>query len=383
MNNIMSIIFASDNESKLNELTLHRTTASLPVGGRYRFIDFTLSNLVNSQITTIGIMTKSNYSSLMDHIRMGRDWDLNRKNSGITVFPPYASNTSRSVSKGKIEAMYGILDYIEKASEDYVIVTNSNIAANIDFDDVYNKHLEKGADITMLTYFAKPTTSRRVIIESDDAGRVTGSRITQTASDKIEEIGLNIYLLKKSLLMDLVTNCYERGGVDFEKNIIQQKAGELKICTYRVQGHAAMIDDIKTYFEESMKLLDSKVRDDLFYAFGKIFTKVKDSVPTIYRENAKVKNSLIADGCDIDGVVENSILFRGVKVEKNAVITNSIVMENGHIYPNSSLNYIITDKNVTITEDKKIGGFETYPLVIVKNKTIKGDLKREKQKKNK
>ena len=131
-----------------------------------------------------------------------------------------------------------------------------------------------------------------------------------------------------------------------------------------------MIDDIKTYFEESMKLLDSKVRDDLFYAFGKIFTKVKDSVPTIYRENAKVKNSLIADGCDIDGVVENSILFRGVKVEKDAVITNSIVMENGHIYPNSSLNYIITDKNVTITEDKKIGGFETYPLVIVKNKTI-------------
>lgn len=370
MNNIMSIIFASDNESKLNELTLHRTTASLPVGGRYRFIDFTLSNLVNSQITTIGIMTKSNYSSLMDHIRMGRDWDLNRKNSGITVFPPYASNTSRSVSKGKIEAMYGILDYIEKASEDYVIVTNSNIAANIDFDDVYNKHLARGADITMLTYFAKPTTSRRVIIESDEAGRVTGSRITQTASDKIEEIGLNIYLLKKSLLMDLVTNCYERGGVDFEKNIIQQKAGELKICTYRVQGHAAMIDDIKTYFEESMQLLDSKVRDDLFYAFGKIFTKVKDSVPTIYRENAKVKNSLIADGCDIDGVVENSILFRGVKVEKDAVITNSIVMENGHIYPNSSLNYIITDKNVTITEDKKIGGFETYPLVIVKNKTI-------------
>lgn len=370
MNNIMSIIFASDNESKLNELTLHRTTASLPVGGRYRFIDFTLSNLVNSQITTIGIITKSNYSSLMDHIRMGRDWDLNRKNSGITVFPPYASNTSRSVSKGKIEAMYGILDYIDKANEDYVIVTNSNIAANVDFDDVYNKHIETGADITMLTYFDKPTSSRRVIIESNESGRVIGSRITQNVGDKKEEIGLNIYLLKKSLLIDLVTSCYERGGVDFEKCIIQQKVDELHIHTYKVPGHAAMIDDIKTYFEESMRLLDKDVRNDLFYAFGKIFTKVKDSVPTIYRNKAKVKDSLIADGCDINGVVENSILFRGVKVEEGSCITNSIVMENGHIYPNSSLDYVITDKNVTITEDKKISGFETYPLVIVKNKTI-------------
>ncbi|MEG1608529.1 MAG: glucose-1-phosphate adenylyltransferase subunit GlgD [Clostridia bacterium] len=370
MNNIMSIIFASDNESKLNELTLHRTTASLPFCGRYRFIDFTLSNLVNSQITTIGIVTRSNYSSLMDHIRMGRDWDLNRKNSGIAVFPPYSSNTARSVFKGKVEAIYGILDYVEKANEDYIILTNSNIAANLDFDAVYDYHIQKGADLTVLTYKSQPTTSRRMLVETDEDNRIVGTRITQSAAEESYDIGLNIYLLKKSLLIDLVVDCYERGGTDFEKNIIQQKLDELKIYSYPVTGHTAIIDDVKSYYTESMKILDSNVRNDLFYSCGKIFTKVKDSVPTKYGDKAVVKNSLIADGCEINGTVENSILFRGVVVEEGSEISNSIVMENGVIMKDAKLGYTITDKDVTITNGKIISGYETYPLVIVKNKTI-------------
>lgn len=370
MNNIMSIIFASDNESKLNELTLHRTTASLPFCGRYRFIDFTLSNLVNSQITTIGIVTRSNYSSLMDHIRMGRDWDLNRKNSGIAVFPPYSSNTARSVFKGKVEAIYGILDYVEKASEEYIIISNSNIAANLDFDAVFDYHMQKGADITVLTYDAEPTTSRRMLVEKNKDERIVGTRITQTASDDKYEIGINIYLLKKSLLVDLIVDCYERGGTDFEKNIIQQKLEELKIYAYKTTGHTAIIDDVKSYYNESMKILDASVRNDLFYSCGKIFTKVKDSVPTKYGASSVVRNSLIADGCTINGKVENSILFRGVIVEDGAEIMNSIVMENGRIMQDAHLGYTITDKDVTITNGKVISGYETYPLVIVKNKTI-------------
>lgn len=367
--NIMSIIFASDNETKLNELTIHRTTASLPFCGRYRFIDFTLSNLVNSGVTTIGIMTRSNYSSLTDHIRMGRDWDLNRKNSGIAVFPPYASNTSRNF-KGKIEALYGVLDYMEWAKEDYIILTNSNIAANLDYDDVFARHIKKGADITMLTYRAKPTGARRILVNTDDDGRVTDSRITQMEDSRVCEVGLNIYLMKKELCMRLVSDCYEHGGVDFEKQVIQQMAGQLKIYTYPVPGHAALIDDIYSYYTESMKILDPEIRNDLFYRNGKIFTKVKDSIPTIYRKNAVVKNSLIADGCIIDGTVENSILFRGVVVEEGVVIRNSIIMENGYVHRNSQLNYVITDKDVTITDHKTISGVETYPLVVAKNKTI-------------
>lgn len=370
MNNTRSIIFASDNETKLNELTLHRTTASLPFCGRYRCIDFALSNLVNSSITTIGIITRSNYSSLMDHIRMGRDWDLNRKNSGIAVFPPYASNTSTNIFKGKIEALYGILDYIETCDDEYVIVTNSNIIASIDFDDVYEAHVASGADITMLTYSSTPTTSKRVLVEKDSSGRVRGMRITKSASDEKAEIGLFCYLFKREQLINLVTETYERGKIDLEKDILQANVDNLKIYAYKVKGHSALVDDVKSYYHESMATLDTEIRDSLFYSVGKVFTKVKDSVPTRYCEGAKVVNSLIADGCRINGKVENSILFRGVTVEEGAVIRNSIVMEGGRIMKGAKLNYAITDKDVTVTEDKSLSGSESYPVVVVKNKTV-------------
>ncbi|MDE5911277.1 MAG: glucose-1-phosphate adenylyltransferase subunit GlgD [Clostridia bacterium] len=370
MNNAMSIIFASDNESKLNELTLHRTTASLPFGGRYRCIDFALSNLVNSSITTIGIITRNNYSSLMDHIRMGRDWDLNRKNSGIVVFPPYASNTSTNVFKGKIEALYGILDYIESSDDEYVVVTNSNIIASIDFDDVYESHVASGADITMLTYNAQPTTSRRVIVESDLSGRVRGMKITRNASEDECELGLFCYLFNRKQLIQLVSDSYERGKIDFERDILQSNIDILNIHAYKVKGHAALVDDIKSYYRESMAILDTDVRNSLFDSAGKVFTKVKDSVPTRYYSGATVVNSLIADGCKINGRVENSILFRGVVVEEGAEVVNSIVMESGKIMKGSTLNFAITDKNVTVTEDKSLSGSDAYPVVVVKNKTV-------------
>ncbi|MDE6550485.1 MAG: glucose-1-phosphate adenylyltransferase subunit GlgD [Clostridia bacterium] len=370
MNNIMGIIFASDNESKLNELTLHRTTASLPFCGRYRFIDFALSNFVNSQITNLGIITRNNYSSLMDHIRMGRDWDLNRKNGGIAVFPPYVSNSARSMNRGKIEALYSILDFIKRGSEDYVVITNSNIAANIDFDHVFDAHIAKGADITMLTYMAQPISSRKAAVVKDNDGRITQIRVVQTPSSVLTEMSLNVYMLRKDLLVDLVVDSYERGYTDLEKHILQPGCDTLKIFAYPTEGYVGVIDDVKSYYAESMRVLDTDLRNDLFTRNGTIFTKVKDSVPTRYRPGAEVNNSLIADGCDIGGKVINSVLFRGVTVEKGAVIENSIVMEGGKICEGAHISYIIADKDVTVTSNKTIGGYETYPMVIVKNKTV-------------
>lgn len=369
-NNIMSIIFASENEAKLNELTIHRTTASLPFCGRYRFIDFTLSNLVNSNVTTIGIVTKSNYSSLMDHLRMGRDWDLNRKNSGIAVFPPYVSNTSRTMYKGKVEALYGLLDYLSGNKEEYVILTNSNIAANIDYDEVFAQHLHTNADVTMLTYMAKPTNNTRIIVESNPDKTVKRMWIRQIKSEDVCQVGLNIYLLKKELLTQLIEEGFEQGSLDFERHILQPSLDKLKIVSYLHEGYAAIIDDIKSYYTESMNMLNPEIRNDLFYRTGKIYTKTKDSVPTIYRDKAVVKNSLIADGCDINGTVEDSILFRGVKVEEGAVVKNSIVMENGMIMRYAQLSYAITDKNVRVTENRHISGYDTYPVVIAKDKEV-------------
>lgn len=369
MNGVMGVIFASDNENKLNELTIHRTTASLPFCGRYRLIDFTLSNFVSSGITQIGIVTRSNYSSLMDHIRMGRDWDLNRKNGGLSVFPPFVLNASREMYKGKIEAIYSIQGFLRRCPEEYVLLSNSNIAMNIDFDQVMDAHLAAGADVTMLVHREKPTTSRRLIVESE--GREVKDlyfSITPIAEEK--DIGLNVYLIKKDLLLRLVEHEYARGHVDFEKDILMKQLGSIRINSFLVKSHAAIIDDVRTYYNESMSVLDPAVREELFYGDSIIYTKVKDSVPTVYKENACVKNSLIADGCEIDGLVENSILFRGVKVEKGAEVRNSIVMEDGKVMENSSVCYAITDKNVTVTSGRTISGYESYPVVIVKDKTV-------------
>lgn len=369
-NNTLAVLFASDADSHLNDLTIHRTTASLPFGGRYRLIDFTLSNLVHANITTIGIITKNNYNSLMDHIRQGRDWDLNRKNSGISVYPPFVFNSSHEVYKGKIEALYTLRGFMMNASEEYVVISNTNIAFNIDFEEVEKFHIEKGADITMLTYQTDDTNPRKVVVTPDKNNRIKDTRFPVATDTGKQLCNLNIYYVKKDLLISLIDNAYAHGCYDFEKDIIQKGLEELYIMSYEVQDYVAVIDRIPTYFKHSMALLDPEVREDLFYKHSTILTKVKDSVPTKYREGASVKNSIIADGCEIDGTVENSILFRSVKVAKGAVIKNSIIMENGIIMANASLNYTITDKDCIIQSGRQLSGYESYPMVVVKGKVI-------------
>lgn len=368
--NATGIIFASDNEIKLNELTLQRTTASLPFGGRYRLIDFALSNFVNSNITRIGIITKNNYSSLMDHIRMGRDWDLNRKKGGIEIFPPFVVNTSKEVYRGKIEALYSILDFIRRGKDELVVIVNGNVAANIDMDQLEKYFYESGADILMPYYNGNPSSGKRITIETDDGGRVKDVAVSQSYSMDVKKIALGCYIMRRDLLVSLIDSAYSRNLMDFEKDILLRKVDSLDIRGYEIKYHAAIIDDVKTYFNESMKLLDKNIRDELFHGHGTIYTKVKDSSPTIYKAGAVVKNSLIADGCVIDGKVENSILFRGVKVGKGAEIVNSIVMEKGEVYPMAKLNYCITDKYVKVLENRNLSGYETYPIVIVKDKTV-------------
>ncbi len=370
MNNMMSILFASGNESKLNELTLHRTTASLPFGGRYRLIDFTLSNLVNSGITQVGIVTRSNYQSLMDHIRQGRDWDLNRKHGGISVFPPFVYNSSREVYKGKIEAIYSIMSFLHHSPEQYVVITNCNIAANIDFNAMFKKHIESGADLTMLSHSGHTTTSRRILIERGENDVVTDIYETEMAEEEEKEISLNTYLIKKDFLIDLVQRAYARGQVDFEKDILFRLVEGGKVYAYKVDSYAAIIDDVKTYYNESMNLLSDDIRHQLFNRNNRIYTKVKDSVPTVYKEGAKVKNSLLADGCVVSGTVENSVLFRNVRIEEGAVVKNSIIMENGVIGKDSTVKYAITDKDVEVSANREIAGYSTYPIVIVKGKKV-------------
>lgn len=373
MNNALAILFAGSNENKFNNLTKLRTTCSLPFCGRYRLIDFTLSNLVNAGITNIGIVARHSYNSLMDHIRQGRDWDLNRKYGGITVFPPHVLNAyaGSDSENNRVDQLHSILTFVKESREEYVILGGTNVIMNIDFDEVFEKHMETGADITILTYRAPTPAGRRVIATVNDDKRVIDLILSETPSPVLREVGLNFYILRKSLFIDLIEDAHARGLTDLERDILIKNIGILKVFAHRIESYAAIIDDVRSYYAENMKAaLNVDVRQDLFYCCGTIYTKVKDSAPTVYREGASVSNSLIADGCVIEGVVENSVLFRGVHVKPGAVVKNSIIMEHGTVGANSHVTCCITDKGVTINDGRTIAGFETFPYIIEKNAVV-------------
>lgn len=254
--------------------------------------------------------------------------------------------------------------------EEYVVIANTNIAYNIDFEEVEQFHIDKNADITVLTYRPDEINSRKFVVTADKNNRITDLRYGVASDTGKQLCNLNIYFVKKDLLISLVDNAYAHGCFDFEKDILQANLQDLYIMNYEVKEYVAVIDRIPTYFKVSMDLLKPEVRNALFYKHSTILTKVKDSVPARYKEGANVKNSIIADGCVIDGTVENSILFRSVKVGKGAVIRNSIVMEDTIVMDNASLDYTITDKDVIIQPNRTLSGYETYPMVVVKGKVI-------------
>lgn len=369
LNNVMAILFANS-ETKSNELTIPRTAASLPYGSRYRLIDFSLSSLVNANITRIGIITSSNYNSLLDHIRMSRDWDLNRKNTGITVFPPCSVVTSKEVYKGKIDALNSIANYIEHAKEEYVVLADAHMVANFDYEQIVNNHIASKKPITMVYCNKARNSARRTVINVNKQNIVDDMFISEVVCDETASLGLNVYVVNKDFLLSQVSYENARSNVDFEKDLLSKFIKSKSINAYLFKGYNSLIDDVYSYYTSSMMLLDKQVRTDLFGSHNKIYTKVKDSVPTVYGMYGKAQNSLIADGCIINGKVTNSILFRNVVVEHGAVIKDSIIMEGSVISANSKVSYTITDKRVTISPNMEISGFSTYPLVIVKGKTI-------------
>lgn len=369
LSNVMAVLFANC-EDNLNELTIPRTAASLPYGSRYRLIDFSLSSLVNANITRIGIVTSSNYNSLLDHIRMGRDWDLSRKTSGIVVFPPYSVTTIKEVSKGKIDALYSIANFLEHAKEEYVVLGEAHMVANFNYEEIIKNHISSKKPITMVYTNKKRNSARRTVINVNKNNIVDDMFISQTRSDEVASLGLNVYVVNKDFLLTNIRYEHSRSNVDFEKDLLIKFVKTKKINAYLFTGYNCLVDDILSYYDSSMQLLNKDVRNDLFGGRNKIYTKVKDSVPTLYGNRGTAHNCLIADGCIINGTVTNSILFRSVNIQEGAVVTDSIIMEGSVISRNSSVSYVITDKRVKISEDRNISGFATYPIVIVKDKIV-------------
>lgn len=362
----VGIIFSNIHDQNVPELARIRTLGSIPFGGRYRLIDFPMSNMVNSGIDTVGIITKSNYQSLMDHVGSGKDWDLARKDGGVIFLPPFGDLGNSSLYNSRLEALKGITNFLFRADEDYVVMTDCDSICRLDYNDILDFHIKNRSDITLV--YKKRTAQAGEENETTfdiDGKRITGVNYKAALGDNPENVFMNVFVMKRELLINIVMDSISHNKRYFMSDVIAANLKSMNVFGYEHKGFFAGIKSLQAYYESNLALLDPKVKKEVF-GDRSVFTKIRDSAPTKYGNDAKIKNSLIADGCIIEGEVENSIIFRNVKVGRGAVVKNSIVMQNTVLGENCTLNCIITDKNVTVTDRKNLSGSENHPFYIGK-----------------
>ena len=370
MNDLHGIIFAYRSDANLGELTRPRNTCSLPFGGRYRLVDFMLSNYVNAGITDVGLIVHQSYQSLLDHVGSGKDWELSRRHGGLRILPPFGYAERGGEYRGNMDALAGVADYLDNIRQDYVILAWGDMAVNLPVSEVLQRHIDTGADVTMVcTPTLKGAPRFSEYVEVDEEGRVTDLSVHPVAADKTLE-SLEVYVLSKKLLLDMVDYCAAHDIVNFTRGVLQPRLKTLKLMSYVHQGYVARFQSVSGYFERSMDLLDPVVRDDLFNPDRPIRTKDRSSPSTYYGPDAVSRQSLVADGCYIEGEVENSILFRGVTVEAGAKVSNSVLMQGTVVKAGASLSYVIADKSVKINENRSLMGHSTYPLAIAKDSIV-------------
>ena len=368
----LGIIFPNSYDNWVPELVNVRLMASIPFASRYRMVDFVLSSMANSGIDNISVIVKKNYHSLMDHLGSGREWDLVRKHGGLNIFPPFMESDSRAYL-GRAGALANTLDFLRSQKEKYVVMTDSNIAVNFDFAKMIDAHIESGADVTV-AYNEQELPANFLYHEANDRdhyytlninnGRV--EKILINAKDKgVQNFSMNMYVVERELLINLINEASLRGNEYFERDVLIPQLGKLNVQAYKYDGYLARITGMKSYFDENMKLLDDYNIDALFEG-NQIYTKIRDDNPTRYIDGAKVKNTMAADGCVIEGEVENCVLFRGVKIAKGAVVKNCVLMQDTVVEAGANVEYTITDKDVVISAGKELKGNDSFPVYIPK-----------------
>ncbi len=368
----MGIISISEgNEEKfLKSLTSGRCIPSIPFAGRYRLVDFTLSSMVNSGITNVGIFPMYKYRSLMDHLGAGKEWDLNRRRDGLFILPPNPCTEGNHQSE--LEKFYFHHDYFRRSSQELIVYSKANMVMNIDFREALEFHKQSKADITAVY---KSVTNDEIDIsrvrkvEMNKKGRITTIEKQPGILDS-NKVCMEMFILDKYLFMNIVNTSLSKDYHDFIEDGIIQNMNSLKIFGFPYNGYLGSITSVKSYMNHSMDMLNPKVLHDLFHEPGYIYTKVKDEAPTKYARSARVKNSLIANGCVIEGNIENSIIFRGAHIHKNSNVINSIVMQWSKVEEGVVLKNVILDKEVHVTFGKRLEYSEDAPIVISKRTRI-------------
>lgn len=366
--NVLGIIFSNAYDDVIPELTALRTMGSVPFAGGYRLIDFPLSDMVNAGIARVGVITNSNYRSLMDHVGNGKPWDLSRKREGLTILPPF-SLPDTGMFKGKVDALYGSIDYISDSGKDYVLMTDCNTVCRMDYDDMLKYAISKNADITVAYAKGIPgKVSGAVEYVMDENQKVTALQKINNF-DNCSNYSIKVMLIRRTLLERLLHEANAKRISDFDQ-LLAQNIDRIEIYGYLQTGYVKSIVSPAAYYAASLDLLKSEVRKDLFAPDKPVYTKTSDRIPAFYGISAEVSDSLVGDGCRVEGKVENCILFRGVKIGKGAVVKNSIIMQDTCIGDGAEIECVVADKDVNIRSGKKLCGASTYPVFIGKGTVI-------------
>ncbi len=371
MKNVHGIVYAYHSFPELRELGALRTGASLPFCGRYRLIDIALSSLQNAGIHDVGVIMQKGYQSLMDHLGSGKTWDMARKEGGMNMLPPYGLPDSHKGSyEGTMEALSAIRSYLDDIIKaDYILVTRGDLCANIDMEELVKKHMEGDADITCVIH---PDVTNYIHhrVEVDENGVVTQLLSRQTTAERGYAM-LETYMISRKKLVEMIDWCAEGGRLHFHKDALQHFINEgWKIATVMHEGYARHITCVDDYYQSNMDMLDPELRAQVFPAERPVSTRERSDVSTYYAAGSKVRNSLVADGCVIEGELENCIVFGGVKVGAGSVLKNCIVLHDNVVGENVSLSCVISDKNVKISPYNSLKGNRRLPIVIPKGSKI-------------
>ena len=373
MKNVLGMIFTGEKDSFLRELTLVRAIAAMPVAGRYRVIDFLVSGMVNSGIKNVGVIMQKNYHSLMDHLGSGKEWDLHGKNDGLYILPPFLTRENVGVYSGSLDALHSNFGYLRRSKQEYVLLCNSLIVFNANFEDMLDAHAHSGADVTIM-YTKNPDMRRPeygIYFDINADNIITDVEIDPTRP-RYENTCMEVFLLRKDLLMDLVDRGSAHGYHDLTRDVFQRMIRDagMRVSGYEYKDVCYRMDSVQSYFKFNLDVIDPTIRHALFSEDKPVYTKVRDELPARYLENAKVVNSMVADGCIVDGTVEHCVLFRGVKIAKGAVVKNCVIMQDSRIEEGVLLENCILDKQAVIKKNGKLIGPSAYPIVISKDMTI-------------
>ncbi len=346
----IGIILAGGNSSRMGELSAKRAVAAMPVTGSYRAIDFSLSNMTNSHIQKVAVFTQYNSRSLNEHLNSSKWWDFGRKQGGLYVFTPTITSTNSYWYQGTADALYQNISFLKESHEPYVVIASGDGVYKLDYSKVLEQHIEKGADITIVTKDINPEeddVSRFGVVKTNEDMQIIDFEekplVAQTHTASI-----GVYVIRRRQLIELLEACAKEGRTDFVKDILIRYKSVKKMYAYKMDSYWRNIGTIDSYYRTNMDFLKKDIRDYFFRQYPDVYSKVDDLPPAKYNGDAVVNNSLIASGCIINGTVENSVIFKKVYVGNNCVIRNSIILNDVHIGDNSVVENCIVESRDTL-----------------------------------